>query len=83
MNNPTQSNGMKFVYTVVEGKGGRSYWVKIGVGFPNSDGSMNLKLDALPVNGSLQLRDPQAWDERRDAATAPAMPDARPAEALA
>jgi len=33
----------------------------VGIGFVNRDGSMNLKLDAVPVNGTLQVRD---WEER-------------------
>jgi hypothetical protein len=33
-------------------------WVKIGVGWPNRDGSINLYLDALPVGtNKLQIRD--------------------------
>ncbi len=48
---------MKVVYTVVERAPGKSYWVRIGVGFVNKDGSLNLKLDAVPTNGSLQVRD--------------------------
>jgi hypothetical protein len=56
-----QGNKMKIVYTVVERGQNKSFWVRIGVGFVNSDGSMNLKLDAVPVNGSLQVRD---WEPR-------------------
>jgi hypothetical protein len=35
-----------------------SYWLKVGVAFRNKDGSLNVYLDALPVNGRLQLREP-------------------------
>jgi hypothetical protein len=52
---------MKVVYTVVERSPGKSSWTRIGVGFVNRDGSMNLKLDAVPVNGTLQVRD---WEDR-------------------
>jgi hypothetical protein len=52
---------MKVVYTVVERAPGKSFWTRVGVGFVNRDGSMNLKLDAMPVNGTLQVRD---WDDR-------------------
>ena len=48
---------MKIVYTVVERGNERSFWVRIGVAFTNRDGSMNVKLDAVPVNGTLQIRD--------------------------
>jgi hypothetical protein len=54
------------VYTIVErGERGvaKSYWSKVGIGFVNRDGSITLKLDALPVNGTLQIRD---WEERED-----------------
>jgi hypothetical protein len=76
MNN-TQGNAqgnvktMKLVYTVVErGPNSKSYWTRIGAGFINSDGSMNLRLDCVPINGVIQVRDwePQADYERRRAA---------------
>jgi len=35
---------------------GRTIWRKIGVAFFNSDGSINVYLDALPVNGKLNIR---------------------------
>jgi hypothetical protein len=56
---------MKVVYTIVETKQGKSFWMKVGIGFINHDGSMNLKLDALPVNGTLQVRDYEPRDDRR------------------
>ncbi len=51
------SKNMKFVYTVVRRSNGKSYWVRIGVAFENRDGSWNVKLDATPTNGELQIRD--------------------------
>jgi hypothetical protein len=73
-----QQNHMKAVYTVIDrGPGKSSFWVRVGVGFTNRDGSLNLKLDAIPVNGTLQVRE---WEpgERRpeslDAASAPQPP---------
>lgn len=52
---------MKHVYTIVEGgKEGtkkEDYWIRIGVAFENRDGSINVKLNALPVNGTLHIRD--------------------------
>lgn len=45
------------VYTVVHRDGGgRSYWTRIGSAYANRDGSLSITLDALPVNGSLQVR---------------------------
>lgn len=47
---------MKFVY-VITGKGERKFWTKVGVAFVNRDGSLNCKLDSLPVDGELHIRD--------------------------
>lgn len=47
----------KTIYTIVERKDGKSYWVRVGAGFVNRDGSITVKLDAVPVNGVLQVRD--------------------------
>ncbi len=39
----------------------KSIWTKIGVGFVNSDGSVNLLFDYIPTDPSItiQLRDPE------------------------
>jgi hypothetical protein len=60
-----EANGqaMKAVFTVVERSPGKSYWIRVGVGFVNRDGSITLKLDAVPVNGTLQVRE---WESRED-----------------
>jgi hypothetical protein len=52
---------MKSIYAVNE-RGGRSFWTRIGVGFENRDGSLTIKLDALPVNGTLQVRE---WESEK------------------
>jgi len=45
------------VFTVVDREGGgRSYWTRVGSARVNRDGSMTVTLDALPVNGVLQVR---------------------------
>jgi hypothetical protein len=59
-----QQRKMKVVYTIVD-RGQKSYWVRVGVGFENQDGSLNLKLDAVPTNGTLQVRE---WEPREDRA---------------
>ena len=51
----------KVVYTVIE-RAQKSFWIRIGAAFTNKDGSLTVKLDALPVNGMLQVRDPQPRD---------------------
>lgn len=45
------------VYTVVERKRQeRARWLRVGGGWENKDGSINVALDALPVNGRLNIR---------------------------
>jgi hypothetical protein len=66
-----QSKQMKIVYTVVERGPGKSYWHRVGVGFINHDGSINLRLDSFPVNGSLQVRDWDPANDRRGDGAAP------------
>lgn len=53
----TNAKAMKVVFTVVERSPGKSFWTRIGVGFVNKDGSLNLRLDAVPINGMVQVRD--------------------------
>lgn len=49
------------VYAIVE-RDGRTYWPRIGVAFDNADGSVTVKLDAIPVGGKLQIRDQRDFD---------------------
>ena len=45
------------VYTIVDKPGqDKSFWVRIGRAFKNHDGSFNLNLDAVPINGKLHMR---------------------------
>lgn len=53
----------KAVYTIIERGQGRAYWLRIGVAFVNRDGSFNVRLDALPVNGQLHIRDPKPEED--------------------
>ncbi len=41
----------------ITGEGDDKFWNRIGVAFVNKDGSINVKLAALPVNGEIHLRD--------------------------
>jgi len=59
-----QTKTIKTVYTVVDRGQGKSIWVRIGVGHTNRDGSLNLRLDALPVSGTLQVRDWEPYERR-------------------
>ena len=47
---------MKIAY-VITTRNSRSFWNRVGVAFVNSDGSINVKLEAVPVSGELQIRD--------------------------
>lgn len=63
------AEGQRFeVFTVVkraqQSGEDKSWWVRVGAAFTNKDGSINVRLDALPVNGELQLRVPRERDEQ-------------------
>lgn len=47
---------MKIAYVITQ-RGTNKYWTKIGVAFVNKDGSINVKLEAVPVNGEIHVRD--------------------------
>ncbi len=45
-------------------------WVKVGVGYPNRDGSINLYLDAFPVGtNKLQIREEDPAARKNGSAT--------------
>jgi len=49
---------------LVIGNGEASRWTPIGAAWPNADGrGLNVKLDAIPVDGSVALREPREEDE--------------------
>ena len=52
----------KVAYVITE-RNDKQYWNRIGVAFTNKDGSINVKLDALPTGGTLQLRDYEPREE--------------------
>jgi hypothetical protein len=54
------------VFSIRENKGG-SVWVRAGSAFVNKDGSLNLLLDVLPLDGKLHVREA---GEKKDGATA-------------
>ena len=53
---------MMFAYTITE-RGERTFWTRIGVAFTNKDGSINVRLDAVPVTGTLCLRSAKASEK--------------------
>ncbi len=53
---------MKIAY-VITTRNGKRFWNRCGVAFVNGDGSINVKLEAVPVNGEIQIRDYVPRDE--------------------
>ena len=49
------ARAVRHVFTVVD-RGGKSFWIRIGAAFGNYDGSETVLLDALPINGKMQIR---------------------------
>jgi hypothetical protein len=45
-------------------QGSKSFWTKVGSAFENKDGSVTVKLEALPLSGTLQIRDAETPEER-------------------
>ena len=65
-----ESSKMKIVYVITR-RNDKSYWNRIGIAFVNSDGSINVRLEALPVSGEMQIRDYVARDEFAGSAIRP------------
>jgi hypothetical protein len=57
-----EASKMKIAYVITE-RNGRTFWNRCGVAFVNADGSLNVKLEAIPVNGEVQIRDYVPRDE--------------------
>lgn len=72
----------KIAYSISE-RNGRSFWTRIGRAFVNRDGSINVRLEALPTNGQIQLRDPEPRDELGGPSIARARPDGKKDDVLA
>ena len=77
-----QTRTMKAVFTIVERGSSngltKSYWTRVGVGFVNKDGSITLRLDCLPINGTLQVREWEPWERKTDGPEPTARPRQRP-----
>ena len=57
---PPKASRRLVVYTIIDRPGSekKSFWTRIGTAWINRDQSINIQLDALPVNGKLHVRDP-------------------------
>lgn len=61
----SDTKGPLVVYTIVEReRDGKKFWVRIGAAFRNRDGSLNAYLDAVPVNGTMHIREQRAHTDR-------------------
>ena len=61
-------SNVKGVYTIVERQteehpDRKNLWIQIGIAFVNRDGSINVRLNAFPVNAALHIRDLRSADE--------------------
>ena len=43
-------------YAIIE-KGDKTFWNRVGSAFINRDGSWNLYLDSIPLDGKIQIRE--------------------------
>ena len=64
---PERSGGRpptKEVYVIVDrSPGQKAVWIRVGAAWENRDGSLQVVLDALPVEGRLHIRDPKPKTE--------------------
>lgn len=58
-----RGRGFLTVYTIVDRGPERRHWLRIGIAFVNRDGSLNVRLDAIPANGQLHIREAPLRDE--------------------
>ena len=63
------SAGKRFAVFSIRGDKGSSIWVRAGSAWVNKDGSMNVLLDVLPLDGKLHVR--EAGDRRDSVAATP------------
>lgn len=67
---------LKDVYLITErGEEGKSFWSRIGIAFVNQDDSLNVILDALPLNGKIHIRDRKVTNKKNVSARSERFPD--------
>jgi hypothetical protein len=52
------------VYTIIDRGNNKKVWLRVGLAFVNRDGSLTVRLDAVPINGQLHIREPLSRDTR-------------------
>lgn len=61
--NPSKTAPSHVVYQVRDGAADKSYWTRIGAAWPHADSKgFNIQLSAIPLDGRLTIREPQADD---------------------
>ena len=58
LDDPRDSPRWLAVYVIVRHPGRAPYWLSVGKAFVNADGSLNVRLDANPIDGKLHIRRP-------------------------
>ena len=58
LDDPRDSPRWLAVYVIVNHPGRAPFWMSVGKAFVNSDGSLNVRLDANPIDGKLHIRRP-------------------------
>lgn len=67
---------LKDVYLITErGEEGKSFWSRIGIAFVNQDNSLNVILDALPLNGKIHIRDRKVANKKNVSSRSERFPD--------
>ena len=60
-----EANKHKAVYVIIENERlEKPLFRRIGTAFVNKDQSLNVILEALPIEGRLHIREPRAHDEK-------------------
>ena len=81
MSDANEKREWKAVYTIVE-RANQKHWIRIGSAFLNQDQSWNVKLDALPLDGKLNIREYQPYDPNRQRRAPVATTDRDPFAAI-
>jgi hypothetical protein len=72
--------GKRFaVFSIRESKGGGTIWTRAGNAVVNKDGSLNVWLDVLPLDGRLHVR--ETAEKRATAPSERSVPEQEPLQA--
>jgi hypothetical protein len=60
------SKGQRFAVFSIRESNGKSIWVRAGSAWRNNDGSLNVYLDVLPLDGKLHIREALEKESNED-----------------